>query len=107
MIWGALQFSSGTLGAEMFIGRTALLITTDHGRGLTGKDWTSHGTNIDGAEFIWMAVMGPGVEPFGIRSDIQITQSQVAATISRLVGENFQQVSPQIAAPVSLNKPAP
>lgn len=85
--------------------RTALLITTDHGRGLTGSDWTSHGANIAGAEFIWMAVLGAGIEPLGVRSDVEITQSQVAATIAHLVGENFQQVSLKIAAPVPLKKP--
>lgn len=83
-------------------GKTALVITTDHGRGITGQDWTSHGANVVGAEFIWIAALGPGVKPLGVRSDIQATQSQVAPTLAKLLGKDFRTIDPKIAAPLEL-----
>jgi hypothetical protein len=77
--------------------KTALLITTDHGRGSTRADWTDHGKTVPGAEFIWIAVMGPDTPALGERADIETTQSQVAATIVALVGEDFNAASPKAA----------
>src|SRR5688572_1993762 len=34
--------------------RTSLMITTDHGRGRTTKDWSDHGRTVDGAEEMWV-----------------------------------------------------
>ncbi len=87
-----------------YAGKTALLITTDHGRGLTGKDWTSHGADIVGAEFIWIGVLGADVPALGVRSDIEATQSQIAATVAHLVGQDFRSVSPKAAAPLKLDQ---
>lgn len=81
-------------------GKTALLITTDHGRGGTRADWTDHGKSIPGAEFIWVAAMGPGIPALGERENITVTQSQVAATVAALVGEDFLLGSPQAARPL-------
>ena len=80
--------------------KTALLITTDHGRGSTRVDWTDHGKNVPGAEFIWVAVMGPNVPLMGERENIEVTQSQIAATVAALVGENFSTASPKAAPPL-------
>ncbi|MCZ2340539.1 MAG: LTA synthase family protein [Bacteroidales bacterium] len=80
--------------------KTALLITTDHGRGSTRADWTDHGKNVAGAEFIWMAVIGPDTPALGERENVQVTQSQVAATIAALLGEDFQKASPKAADPL-------
>ena len=82
--------------------RTALLITTDHGRGLTGKDWTNHSADTVGSEFLWIAVMSPDVPALGIRSDVNATQAQVAATIAKLVGHDFLTISPKAATPLPL-----
>lgn len=87
-----------------YTNKTALLITTDHGRGLTGKDWTSHGADIVGAEFIWIGVLGADVPALGIRSDIATTQAQIAATVAHLVGQDFRSISPKAAAPLKLEK---
>ncbi|MGE0761448.1 MAG: alkaline phosphatase family protein, partial [Pirellulaceae bacterium] len=38
--------------------RTALVLTTDHGRGITPRDWTSHGADVPEAEYIWIAALG-------------------------------------------------
>ena len=80
--------------------KTALLVTTDHGRGGTRVDWTDHGKAVPGAEFIWAAVMGPGTPATGERENVEVTQSQIAATIARLVGEDFVAASPKAAPPL-------
>ena len=87
-----------------YANRTALVISTDHGRGETGKDWTSHGREVPAAEQIWMAVMGPGVPALGVRRATKATQSQIAATIAALVGEDFNKASPAAAPPLALGQ---
>ena len=72
-----------------YAGRTALVLTTDHGRGETGKDWPNHGRDVPAAERIWIAVLGPGVQARGPRQGGTFTQSQVAATIAALLGEDY------------------
>lgn len=81
--------------------KTSLLITTDHGRGLTRVDWTDHGPKVPGAEFIWIAAIGPSIPALGVREKVEATQAQVAATIARLVGEDFQAASPKAAPPLA------
>lgn len=80
--------------------KTALLITTDHGRGNTRADWTDHGKTVTGAEYIWIAVMGPDTPAAGEREKVEVTQSQVAATIAALLGEDFGTASPKAAPPL-------
>ena len=85
-----------------YSGKTALILTTDHGRGSTGANWTGHGEKVPESDQIWMAVMGPGVPPLGARSNVAVTQSQVAATIAALLGENYNAAQPKAAAPLGL-----
>lgn len=85
-------------------GRTALILSTDHGRGDTAKDWTDHGQKVPAAERIWIAVMGPGIPALGLRSDANVTQSQIAATIAALLGENYAAAQPKAAAPLDLQR---
>ncbi|MEO5895853.1 MAG: AP protein [Vicinamibacterales bacterium] len=82
--------------------RTALLVTTDHGRGATIKDWTDHGRDVPAAERTWIAVLGADVPPLGIRRDVQVTTSQIAATIASLAGEDFAAAVPEVARPLPL-----
>lgn len=84
-------------------GRTALLVATDHGRGKTGENWTGHGEKVLESDQIWMAAMGPGVAPLGVRSDLKVTQSQIAATIATLLGEDYNAAQPKAAQPLKLN----
>jgi hypothetical protein len=79
-------------------GRTTLLITTDHGRGSTAENWTSHsntaGTDNPGArdaasfplgsEQIWFGAIGPHIDAKGLITG-QWTQSQIAATALRIL----------------------
>lgn len=92
--WARLQ------GDPQYQDKTALLITTDHGRGATRADWTDHGKGVPDAEFIWVAVMGPGVPPRGERENVEVTQGQVAATVATLVGEDFTAAHPKAAPPL-------
>jgi hypothetical protein len=86
-----------------YAGRTALILATDHGRGNTGENWTSHGEKVPESDQIWMAVMGPGVAPLGARDGLKVTQSQVAATIAMLLGEDYNAAQPKAAKPLPLN----
>ena len=80
--------------------KTALVVTTDHGRGSTRVDWTDHGKKVPGAEFIWIAVLGPDTPALGEREGVEATQSQVAATIAALLGADFNAASKAAAAPL-------
>ncbi len=66
-------------------GRTTLVVTTDHGRGLTTEEWTSHGEGIDGAENTWIAILGPDTPASG-SVDTPAENRQVAATLLSLLG---------------------
>ncbi len=80
-LWEAAQ--------QMSPGRVSLLFTTDHGRG-DGPAWKDHGEKIEGAEKVWIAMMGPQVAPLGARSSVPpVTSSQVAATVASLAGLTY------------------
>jgi hypothetical protein len=81
-------------------GRTALVLATDHGRGASPRDWTDHGEKVPAAERIWMAMMGPGTPALGVREAEKATQSQLAATVAALLGEDFRAASPNAAPPL-------
>jgi len=83
-------------------GRTALAVTTDHGRGATAGDWTDHGRRVPAAERTWMAVTGPGVASLGIREGVTVTTAQVAATVAALLGEDFHRAVPASAPPLPI-----
>jgi hypothetical protein len=95
-LWDLLQ------SLPQYKDKTALVVTTDHGRGL-GRDWANHSATTVGAEFIWIAAMGADVPALGVRENIESTQSQIAATLAKLVGIDFNQAVPQAATPLKLN----
>lgn len=95
-LWEAAQSLPG------YKGRTALVVTTDHGRGSTGADWPSHGAKTPGADKIWIAALGPGVAPLGVRRNVAVTQAQVASTIARLLGQDFTRAVPKAASALPL-----
>jgi len=80
--------------------QTTILFAPDHGRGSTIRDWTDHGAKVEGAEYIWMGMIGPDTPPLGVRSDVEVTLSQVAATLAAAVGEDFCASSPRSAKPL-------
>jgi hypothetical protein len=93
-LWNAAQ------AMPEYGGRTSLIIATDHGRGATGHDWTSHGRDVPAAERIWMAMMGPAINVGHFPSDWRGTQSQFAATSAALLGEDWQSARPAAAPPL-------
>ena len=93
-LWKTLQ------SLPQYQDKTSLIVTTDHGRGDTRVDWTDHGKNVPLAEFIWIAVLGPDTPGLGVRAKVETTQSQVAATIAHLLGEDFEAASPKAAPPL-------
>lgn len=75
-LWATLQ------SLPQYRDRTTLILTTDHGRGLTGTDWHDHATSIPGCESIWALVIGPDTPATGeARGGAVLHQGQVAATI--------------------------
>jgi hypothetical protein len=94
-LWESLQ------AMPRYQGKTSLVITTDHGRGDGLPGWTGHGAKVDGAENIWIAVLGPDTPALGERAQVAaVTQSQVAATVAALLGEDFAAAMPGVAAPI-------
>ncbi len=81
--------------------KTTLIVSTDHGRGW-GRDWTDHGQDVAGAEFIWTAVIGPDTPARGVRAQTPVQQAQVAATIAALLGRNWQRAEPKAAPPLPI-----
>ena len=76
-----------------YCGRTALFLTTDHGRGHGGfmSDWRLHNHLTRGSQQIWFAAMSPDLPPIGEVSGYieKIMAKQFARTISDLVGLGF------------------
>ncbi len=89
-LWELLQ------SIEQYRDKTTLIITTDHGRGSGRVDWKNHGKDIEGAEYIWMAFLGPDTPALGERKNCQlVTQSQIAATLAAFLGEDYRGDVPQ------------
>jgi hypothetical protein len=81
--------------------KVTFIVTTDHGRGSGLKLWRDHDYNIAGAENIWIAVMGPDTPAKGEMKNVpRVTQSQIAATIAALLGEDYRSAVPQAARPL-------
>jgi hypothetical protein len=83
-------------------GKTTLMLTPDHGRGDAPVDWKSHGKDLDRSQYIWMGFLGPDTPALGVRSKIDtVTQSQLAATMAALFGEDYCAAVPQAAPPIA------
>ncbi len=71
--------------------KTTLVITTDHGRGdRTKSKWTSHGSEIAGADEIWLAVLGPDTPAKGeVTEPMKLRQEQIAQTLASFLNLKF------------------
>lgn len=70
-------------------GKTTFIITTDHGRG-RGDDWRHHGSQIERADEIWMAILGPDSSARGEVDECRVYQNQIARTIAALLGLEYE-----------------
>jgi bisphosphoglycerate-independent phosphoglycerate mutase (AlkP superfamily) len=94
-LWTWLQNDEG------YRGRTHLLITTDHGRGHTDKDWRDHGAKTDGSQEVWMAFASPKMPARGEwRGESALTTSQIAATLSQWLGVDWNVLHPKAGRPI-------
>ncbi|MDW3645507.1 MAG: phosphoglyceromutase [Bacteroidia bacterium] len=77
-------------------GKTSLVISTDHGRGTVPIDaWKSHGNKIEGAEEIWIAVLGPDTPALGeVKEGPILYQKQLAQTVAHLLGIQYKSNKP-------------
>ncbi len=82
-------------------GRTHMLITTDHGRGHTPKDWKDHGKDVTGASETWMAFVSPAMTRRGEwTGHAPLTNAQAAATLIKWSGGDWRAFDPAAAPPV-------
>jgi hypothetical protein len=85
--------------------KTTILITTDHGRGNTPADWGTHGAKIEGAQYTWLATIGPDFPQRGEWRDAPtIYPNQIAATMAALlgVGDDFAKKNPGAGKPLQV-----
>ena len=95
-LWRTLQ------STPEYRGTTTMIVTTDHGRGSGATAWRNHGKDIDGAEDIWIAVIGPDTPPLGERRNVAlVTQSQIAATMAALLGFDYSRDVPKAAPAIA------
>lgn len=82
-------------------GRTHLIITTDHGRGHTRKDWRDHGAAVIGANETWMAFASPRMSQRGVwKQHEPLSTSQIAATIADWMGVDWNAGHPKAGRPI-------
>lgn len=91
---------------------TTIIFTCDHGRGGDNapgyegqggqlKQWSDHNAKIVGAEQMWVMVWGPDTPPLGeVKDAPPLTQSQIAATIAALLGEDYNSAQPRAGRPI-------
>jgi len=95
-----------------YAGKTTFIVTTDHGRGDGPENWKHHDWNVEGAQNIWIAAIGPDTPALGERrAAAPVTQSQIAATLAALLGKDWPAHSPAAGAPIpeilGESRPAP
>jgi arylsulfatase A-like enzyme len=94
-LWETMQ------SLDQYRDKTTFIISTDHGRGSGPTEWKNHGKNVDGAENIWMAILGPDTPPLGERTSCErVTQSQIAATLAAFLGEDYHAAVPHAGKPI-------
>jgi hypothetical protein len=86
---------------DAYRGRTTLIVTTDHGRGRTPKDWDEHDAGIEGSEDVWLAIIGPDTPARGEVRDLPgVTQSDIAATMLQYLSLDYRKFNKAAGPPV-------
>lgn len=92
-LWTSLQ------QIDVYKDATTFILLPDHGRGderTSPTDWNNHGAKHPGSADIWMAIIGPDSPALGERGEgASVTQSQVAATVAALLGEDYLAAQPK------------
>ncbi len=92
-IWAFIQSD------PQYRNNTTLIITTDHGRGRgywhDKLNWRSHGRLAFGSGEVWVAALGPQIDPVGENQAKQkLTLSQVASTVAMSLGIDYNNAKP-------------
>lgn len=96
-LWKWLQSDPG------YRDRTHIIITTDHGRGRTIKEWRNHGAKVEGAQDVWIAVISPAATQRGEwRSHPPLRTNQIAATLAAWMGVDWAALRPSAGRPIPL-----
>jgi hypothetical protein len=83
-------------------GKTTMIFLVDHGRGSPPEEWKSHGQKIPESKYIFMGFMGRGVPALGLREHVgPVMQSQVAATLAKYLGLNWNAAEMQAGLSVA------
>ncbi len=83
-------------------GKTSIIVTVDHGRGNSTKDWSDHGQDVPEAQYIWMAFISPEVALRGEWQNAEtIYQNQIAATLCRFLGFDYSENNPNAGKAVA------
>jgi hypothetical protein len=83
-------------------GKTTMIFLVDHGRGSVPEEWKSHGQKVPESKYIFMGFMGRGVPLMGLREHVApVTQSQVAATLARYLGLDWNAAEKQAGKPIA------
>ena len=81
--------------------KTTIIITTDHGRGNSTRDWFDHGEEVPEAQHIWMAFVSPDSQLRGEWKNADtIYQNQAAATLCRFLDVDYSEQNPQAGKPI-------
>ncbi|HEY0646528.1 alkaline phosphatase family protein [Phenylobacterium sp.] len=111
MLWAARRSDAflaelwKTLQAHpAYAGRTTLIVTTDHGRGVGGKDaWRHHGRGAFAqSNETWLAAIGPDVAQGKRPGGECASSSQVAATVASALALDWRAFDPAAARPLDI-----
>jgi hypothetical protein len=98
-LWETLESS------PRYKGKTTVMITVDHGRGSIAGQWKDHGKKIEGAKYIWLAILSPDSPKRGEWANSEtIYQNQIAATICRFLNIDYGENNPRAGKPIDSNR---
>ena len=87
-------------------GKTTIVFLPDHGRGSNDKEWKSHGQKLPDSKYVFIGLLGPGIFPTGLqRNTKEVHSSQVAATIARILGLDWNAAEPKAGESLVINAP--
>ena len=94
-LWTSLQ------SHPTYRGKSTLIVTTDHGRGRTLENWTSHGSDVEGADEVWIAIFGPDTPHQGeLQNTPEYGLSNIAATVLQFYGLDAKDFNEHAASPI-------